>query len=197
MRERRWKLVAVLAAGIAIGVVMIGTPASAHVGGTVNHLWNHLKPKADKRYDRPTVKPGETIRGTVGTQVQTASTGELGVNGQLPRAAPVGLDDGHVEVAGVDGSPAECPGSSTNPTAAPGFLCIYPYSTLNANANEGALWGSGDGTRWGFQVSIDKPGAGAMAYWFANWAYRAPTGASPRIVARPGDGCSQVGQAGC
>jgi hypothetical protein len=50
MRERRWKVVALLAAGIAIGVVIVGTPAGAHVGGSVNHLWNHLKPKADKRY---------------------------------------------------------------------------------------------------------------------------------------------------
>ncbi len=50
MKERRWKLVALLAAGMALGVVMVGTPAGAHVGGSVNHLWNHLKPKADKRY---------------------------------------------------------------------------------------------------------------------------------------------------
>jgi hypothetical protein len=50
-KERRWKLVALLAAGIAIGVVMVGTPAGAHVGGSVSHLWNqHIKPKTDARY---------------------------------------------------------------------------------------------------------------------------------------------------
>lgn len=49
-RERRTKAVALLAAGVAIGVVIVGTPAGAHVGGSVNHVWNHLKPKADARY---------------------------------------------------------------------------------------------------------------------------------------------------
>ncbi|HSE82517.1 MAG TPA: hypothetical protein VLA87_12650 [Gaiellaceae bacterium] len=48
--KKRWAAVALLAAGIAIGIVMVATPAAAHVGGSVNHLWNHLKPKADKRY---------------------------------------------------------------------------------------------------------------------------------------------------
>jgi hypothetical protein len=49
-KKKRWAAVALLAAGIAIGVVMVATPAGAHVGGSVNHLWNHIKPKADKRY---------------------------------------------------------------------------------------------------------------------------------------------------
>jgi hypothetical protein len=49
-KERRLKLVALLAAGMVIGVVMVATPSGAHIGGTVNHLWNHLKPKADARY---------------------------------------------------------------------------------------------------------------------------------------------------
>jgi hypothetical protein len=66
-KERRWKLVALLATGMAIGVVMVGTPAGAHVGGTVNHVWNHLKPKADARY----VNEGEllwaVVDGTTGT----------------------------------------------------------------------------------------------------------------------------------
>lgn len=48
--SRRWRTTAVLAVGVAIGTVMVGTPAGAHVGGTVSHLWGHLKPKADARY---------------------------------------------------------------------------------------------------------------------------------------------------
>ena len=38
-KERRWKLAALLAAGMAIGVTMTATPAVSHVGGTVAHLW--------------------------------------------------------------------------------------------------------------------------------------------------------------
>ena len=49
MQTKRWTAVALLAAGIAIGVVMVATPAGAHVGGSVNHLWNQLKPKAEAR----------------------------------------------------------------------------------------------------------------------------------------------------
>jgi hypothetical protein len=103
VKERRWKVVALLATGIVIGVVMAGSPAGAHhVGGTVNHLWGHLRPKTDARYDRPTVKPGETIRGSIGGSVITSTTGEWGFNAQLPRAAPVALDDAHIVVNGVD-----------------------------------------------------------------------------------------------
>lgn len=48
---RRWRAVALLAAGLAIGVTMMATPAMSHVGGTVGHLWNdHIKPRADARY---------------------------------------------------------------------------------------------------------------------------------------------------
>jgi hypothetical protein len=49
-RERRWKLAALLAVGIAIGVVIMGTPAGAHIG-SVTHLWKkHIKPRTDARY---------------------------------------------------------------------------------------------------------------------------------------------------
>jgi hypothetical protein len=48
---RRWRAVALLTAGLAIGVTMMATPAASHVGGTVGHLWNdHIKPRADARY---------------------------------------------------------------------------------------------------------------------------------------------------
>jgi hypothetical protein len=35
---------------VAIGAVVVGTPVGAHVGGSINHLWGHLQPKADARY---------------------------------------------------------------------------------------------------------------------------------------------------
>lgn len=48
--ERRWKIVALLAVGIAIGVAMTATPAVGHVSGWV-HNWNrHIKPRTDARY---------------------------------------------------------------------------------------------------------------------------------------------------
>jgi hypothetical protein len=176
VRERRWKLVALLASGIVIGVALAGTPAAAHVGGTVGHLWSHLRPWADARYDRPTVEPGETIRGTIGGQVLSQATStEWGFNAQLPRAAPVALDDAHVVINGVpaDEPTPVCTGTAANPTASPGYVCIYPYSTGSMNGLAGSIWGTGT-NKWGFQVSINASAIGEV-YWFANWAYRAPT----------------------
>jgi len=175
VRERRWKVVALLASGMAVGTILAGTPAAAHVGGTVGHLWAHLKPWADARYDRPTVEPGETIRGTIGGSVITSATGEWGFNAQLPRAAPVALDDAHVVVNGADEPSPVCTGTSAAPTASPGYVCIYPYSTggLTAGGNAGVIWGTGT-NNWGFQVTLSASSTGEV-YWFANWAYRAPT----------------------
>lgn len=48
--SRRWRTVALVAIGVAIGTSMTATPVYSHVGGSVTHLWNHLKPKTDARY---------------------------------------------------------------------------------------------------------------------------------------------------
>jgi hypothetical protein len=48
--SRRWRTAAVLALGVAIGTVLVATPAASHIG-SVTHLWNaHIKPRADTRY---------------------------------------------------------------------------------------------------------------------------------------------------
>src|SRR5215218_2950613 len=47
---RRWRAVALLAVGAAIGIVMVATPAGAHIT-TWTHLRDaHVKPWADARY---------------------------------------------------------------------------------------------------------------------------------------------------
>jgi hypothetical protein len=54
-------------------MVIVATPAGAHVGGTVGHLWNdHIKPKADKRYanavaDTDKAKDSDKLDGVDGT----------------------------------------------------------------------------------------------------------------------------------
>jgi hypothetical protein len=47
---RRWRAVALVAIGVAVGTTMTATPVYSHVGGSVQHLWKHLKPKTDARY---------------------------------------------------------------------------------------------------------------------------------------------------
>jgi hypothetical protein len=197
--SRRWRTAAVLAAGVAVGAVLFATPAAGHFQASITHIWSHIKPKADARYDRPTVKKLETVRGTIGGQVISSTAGEWGFNAQLPRFARAGLDDAHVTIDGVDEASGECSGTASNPTASAGYVCIYPYSVSGMTANQGALWGAGDGTKWGFQASVDADSADSEVWWFANWAYRGTNAAvSPRLASRAAsDGCSTPGVGGC
>jgi hypothetical protein len=48
---RRWRAVALVAIGLAVGVAMTATPVVGHITESVSHLWNkHIKPKTDARY---------------------------------------------------------------------------------------------------------------------------------------------------
>lgn len=48
---RRWRAIALVAVGVAIGTTLTATPVYGHVGGTVGHLWKkHIRPLADQRY---------------------------------------------------------------------------------------------------------------------------------------------------
>jgi len=197
--SRWWRTTTVLTLGVVIGTVLMATPAGSHIG-TVTHLWNtHIRPKADARYDRPDVKKLETIRGTIGGQVVSSVADEWGFNAQLPRAARAGLDDAHVTIDGVDEASGECAGTADNPTAAPGYVCMYPYSVSNMTPNAGYIWSAGDGTNWGFQASVDADLVDTGVYWFANWAYKGTNAAiAPRPVLRAThSGCSTKGEGGC
>src|SRR4029453_8427462 len=111
-------------------------------------------------------------------------------------SATVALDDAHVTVDGNDESAGECPGTATNPTAAPGFVCVYPWFVENVEAAspDGVIWGADAAAaeKWGFQVTILAAAAGSTTL-FANWAYTAPEsqqkpGGSqrdPRLPAKP------------
>lgn len=149
----------------------------------------------DSTYFQPAEVPlGATIYGTIGALDYTPTTNDEGsANAQLPIPAPVGLDDAHVTVAGgSDDTAGACTGSSAAPTAAPGHVCIYPYSTLNTSSHRGYIWGAGDGTKWGFQVSWIAPSA-AKTYFYANWAYTAPNTASGSSAPSSSDDPSGVG----
>ena len=80
-RDRRWKAVALLATGMAIGLVMVATPAGAHVSSWA-HNWNkHIKPRADKRYIQPTVlRPGQTLRGAFAFANDAPGSGDIGTD---------------------------------------------------------------------------------------------------------------------
>lgn len=65
-KERRWKLVALLAVGMSIGIVMTATPVGAHVAGW-GHNWNkHIKPKVNKLVGRAAVSQTSGVAVTPG-----------------------------------------------------------------------------------------------------------------------------------
>jgi hypothetical protein len=120
-----------------------------------------------------TLSSGMTVRGTIGERQNNLLAGqEIGATASLPVPAPVALDDAHVAVDGVDDPTGACAGSSTNPTAAPGYVCIYPWYTLNTEPGPlGYIWGSVAlaNAKYGFQLSFRALANGSTAL-FANWA---------------------------
>lgn len=124
------------------------------------------------------LQPGETVYGTIGAKHEVSASVEVASNASLPLPAPVVLDDAHVNVDGSDEGPNLCTGTSANPTAPAGNVCVYPYFLQNITSGSvrGWIWGTTDalaGSKWGFQVGYDADAAGPVTF-FGTWAYTAP-----------------------
>ena len=177
---RRWRAVALLAVGVTIGVSMVATPAGAHVGGTVSHLWDqHIKPKADERYvklsspQRP-LRSGVTIRGVVGGDFHASAASDWRVLESFPIPSPVVLPGGAVDVDGQDEVSNRCTGTVGAPTAPAGVVCIYLENSYNATSFLGyGAPSAGFGSVYGFLLHWNAPAAGDTLV-NATWAYTAP-----------------------
>lgn len=107
---------------MVLGVAVAGTPAGAHVGGTVNHLWKHLRPKADARYvnvneDLWAVVDGGGLlirgNGVASTASVGGGTYEVIFKRKVTGCAyvatlgdqPIGTPPGEISVAGRGGKP--------------------------------------------------------------------------------------------
>jgi hypothetical protein len=102
------------------------------------------------------------VRGTIGIRESNLGAGdEVAASATLPITAAVALDDAHVTVDGNDESAGECPGTARNPTAAGGFVCIYPWFQANVEAAspDGVIWGddAAAAEKWGFQSRSRLP----------------------------------------
>jgi hypothetical protein len=209
-KARRWKVVALLAVGMAIGVTMTATPAASHVGGTVAHLWSHLKPLADARYANAVAgtdkaKNADKLDGRdsvaylPGTLPANRSvTGAFYVMGPATAAGQFIGDDisfGYRTSAAIpfanrhfikvgDPAVAACPGNVDDPQAAPGHICAYEGGTQNV----GAFRGFDQFRATGTGVFIQSAAAG-HTYSYGTWAMTAPPAgaalrsASPQSVA--------------
>jgi hypothetical protein len=85
----------------------------------------------------------------------------------------VALDFGHVNVAGgVDDPGGLCTGSYANPTAPPGYACVYASGETNAKNLQATVPG-GASTPLGFAVQYFGVATG-HAELAGSWAYTAP-----------------------
>jgi hypothetical protein len=178
MNERRWKMVALLATGIAIGVLMVGTPVGAHVSSNWMHNWTaHIRPKADPRYlPGGNLPAGRTIRGTYritgNDQIATGDLGSTSISfGWTLRSAPT------PSFRPVGSLPTTvCPGTAANPQAAPGHLCVYESTGSNVQTQSivNPVTNSAPGaSRFGFNV-IAQSAANGVWVTVGTWAVRAP-----------------------
>jgi hypothetical protein len=91
---RRWRATAVLALGAVIGIMLVAQPAGAHFLPSINHIWAHIKHKADHRYLlRPTGMQQAWVAGS--TWVNEDGTGIL-LYGQASWCRDNGGDGGYL-----------------------------------------------------------------------------------------------------
>jgi hypothetical protein len=124
---------------------------------------------------------GITQTGVIAVSGQEPSEGEF-ASGSI--SFPLRLASAPtVDELSYGGTDAHCQGSKADPTAAPGYLCIYLISSNNA----GAFQGSGPGYFYpqepansnfgagpfGVVLTARSAGAGRLSVW-ASWAVTAP-----------------------
>jgi hypothetical protein len=118
-----------------------------------------------------TLASGKTEIGIVGGVFQNGPTvsSPLAVTVTFPMLAPVALTGSSIEVAPT----ASCTGSTANPTAAAGFVCIYPDIMIAASGISGDTGVNGD-KKLGFELDWVATSANQESSVRAEWAYTAP-----------------------
>jgi hypothetical protein len=118
-----------------------------------------------------TLASGKTEIGIVGGAFQNGPTvsSPLAVTVTFPVLAPAALTGSSIEVAPT----ASCTGSTANPTAAAGFVCIYPDIMIAASGISGDTGVNGD-KKLGFELDWVATSANQESSVRAEWAYTAP-----------------------
>jgi hypothetical protein len=124
------------------------------------------------------LQSGETERGVIGFTDNAGAAGQFyGAYVSLPLRAPVGLDDDHVLVRGLDDPSGKCStvlGAWQNPTAPPGYVCVYwqSYDGVTGATGRSAV-GAGGPSVDGFSVISVSEDPGFL-FFQGTWAYTAP-----------------------
>jgi hypothetical protein len=182
-----WRGLALILVGIVMGATLI-TPAVAHVAGWTHNWTQHIRPRTDARYYTKTqsnarylpggnLPAGATIRGFFGMGWTADAASEFQETylafGFTLASAPTA----HFIPSGGT-PPAGCPGTSANPQADPGHLCVYEDNTGNTTSkNVCSSFGCPGATRWGAQYRASSSAAGT-AWTRGTWAVTAPSAAA-------------------
>jgi hypothetical protein len=118
-----------------------------------------------------TLASGKTEIGIIGGEFQNGPTAvsPMAIAVTFPLLAPVALSGSNIEVAPT----ASCTGSTANPTAAAGFVCIYPDVIVGAAGISGDTGVNGD-KKLGFELDWVATSANQQSSVRAEWAYTAP-----------------------
>ena len=121
-----------------------------------------------------TLPSGKSLRGSFGAGVTAGAANQL-VEGTISYPFPLAAPPASRIVAAAAVPPAECPGTATNPAAAPGYLCIF----VAGSNSVGVLgsYGTSDGNvnyRYGAAVYARSTGAAGSAEFWGTWAVTAP-----------------------
>jgi hypothetical protein len=131
-------------------------------------------PKGDAGPLPATLPSGRSLRGAFGAGVTAGAANQL-VEGTISYPFPLAAPPASRIVAAAAVPPAECPGTPSNPAAAPGYLCIF----VAGSNSVGALgsYGASDGSvnyRYGAAVYARSTGPAGSAEFWGTWAVTAP-----------------------
>jgi hypothetical protein len=126
---------------------------------------------ADTVTGQGTLASGHTEVGIIGGRFQNGANANspMAISTTFTLMAPVALSNSDIEVA----PSTHCTGSTANPSAAAGFVCIYPDILVFANTVSGNTGVAGD-TKLGFQMEWNATTANSQSSVRAEWAYTAP-----------------------
>jgi hypothetical protein len=113
---------------------------------------------------------GKTIRGAWDVRGGYPMNGaELGTAVSLPVPAPTAIDGAHAKRGGAN----ECRGSVANPTAAPGFACVYASYGVDVFSVSARALPAGP-SPYGFSIAVQGSGTYYSLEASGTWAYTAP-----------------------
>jgi len=169
-RLRKGHTAALLVTGLVMGSLFL-TPAGAHVGNRVRHLWTqHIRPKADDRYVRLVARPGQTLSGQL-TERYSPDDGFVLTGDTYRVPLPRGTAAPDVVYQPDGTTSAACPAIGRS---SPGKLCVYSYNSNNIQTVNGSGGFDGINRRYGFSLDVYPTTSSNGGYLLANWAYKVP-----------------------